>query len=86
MNLRTGKVKNYSDKILISPPSFNIGTNLEVNLNERKDIPDVKQKKEPDIKSNKKTQTSELRGGNICPQVQRVFKSPGKIGLIKQSM
>ena len=27
MNLRIGKVKNYNNKILISSPSFNIGTN-----------------------------------------------------------
>ena len=27
--------------------------------------------------------TSELGGGEIPPQVQRVFKSPGKIGLSK---
>ena len=67
MTLRIGKVKNYNNKILISSPSFNIGTNLEVSLNERKDRPDVKskmvevikikpdvkQKQEPDIKSNK---------------------------------
>ena len=56
MNLRTGKVKNYNNKILISSPSFNIGTNLEVNLNEGKDRPDVKSKDaemvktEPDAK------------------------------------
>ena len=56
MNLRTGKVKNYNNKILISSPSFNIGTNLEVNLNEGKDRPDVKSKEaemvktEPDVK------------------------------------
>ena len=29
MNLRIGKVKNYNNKILISSPSFNIGTNLK---------------------------------------------------------
>ena len=56
MNLRIGKVKNYNNKILISSPSFNVGTNLEVNLNERKDRPDVKSKEaemvktEPDVK------------------------------------
>ena len=32
MNLRTGKVKNYNNKILISSPSFKIGTNLKINL------------------------------------------------------
>ena len=67
MNLRIGKVKDYNNKILISSPSFDIGTNAKINLNgehvklkdepdvkpEVKTKPDVKQKKEPDIKSNK---------------------------------
>ena len=53
MNLRIGKVKNYNNKILISSPSFKIGTNLKINLDEEKDKPDVKSKTEPDIKSNK---------------------------------
>ena len=39
-------------KILISPPSFKIGTNVKINLNIEKDKPDVKPKMEPDIKSN----------------------------------
>ena len=49
MNLRIGKVKNYNNKILISSPSFKIGTNLKINL-------DVKSKEvemvntEPDVK------------------------------------
>ena len=60
MNLQIGKVKNYNNKILISSPSFNIGTNLEVNLNERKDRPDIKSKEaemiktEPDVKPKRK--------------------------------
>ena len=53
MNLRIGKVKNYNNKILISSPSFKIGTNLKINIDGEKDKPDVKPKKEPDIKSNK---------------------------------
>ena len=53
MNLRIGKVKNYNNKILISFPSFKIGTNVKINLDGEKDKPDVKPKKEPDIKSNK---------------------------------
>ena len=59
MNLRIGKVKNYNNKILISSPRFKIGTNLKINLDEEKDKPDVKPKREeivktkPDIKSNK---------------------------------
>ena len=47
MNLRIGKVKNYNNKILVSSPSFKIGTNLKINLDGEKDKPDVK------IKSNK---------------------------------
>ena len=49
MNLQIGKVKDYNNKILISSPSFNIGTNLKINL-------DVKSKEvkmvrtEPDVK------------------------------------
>ena len=35
----------------MSSPSFKIGTNVKINLNENK--PDVKPKNEPDIKSNK---------------------------------
>ena len=54
MNLRIGKVKNYNNEILVSKSGFNLGTNLKINLDEEKDKPDVKAKKEPDIKSNKK--------------------------------
>ena len=54
MNLRIGKVKNYNNKILISSPSFKIGTNLKINLNGKKNEPDVKSNKEQkqDIKPN----------------------------------
>ena len=59
MNLRIGKVKNYNNKILISSPSFKIGTNLKINLDGEKDKPDAKSKREgtvrtkSDIESNK---------------------------------
>ena len=60
MNLRIGKVKDYNNKILISSPSFKIGTNVKINIDVKprevemvKTKPDVKQKKEPDVKSNK---------------------------------
>ena len=46
MNLLTGKVKNYNNKILISSPSFKIGTNLKINLDGEKDKSDVKSNKE----------------------------------------
>ena len=57
MNLRIGNVRNYNNKILISSPSFKIGTNLKVNLDDndtkvaKTDKLDVKHK--PDIKPNK---------------------------------
>ena len=64
MNLRIGKVKNYNNKILISSPSFKIGTNVKINLDGEQvklmDKPDVKPKEvemvktEPDVKPNKK--------------------------------
>ena len=41
MNLQIGKVINYNNKILISSPSFKIGTNLKINLDGEKDKPDV---------------------------------------------
>ena len=49
MKLRIGKVKNYNNKILISSPSFKIGTNLRINLDVRsKEVEMVKT--EPDVK------------------------------------
>ena len=53
MNLQIGKVKNFSNKILISSPSFRIGTNLKISFDGEKDKPDIKPKQKPDIKSNK---------------------------------
>ena len=66
MNLRTGNVRNYNNKILISSPSFKIGTNVKVNLDVKskevdnrrfmvKTEPDVKPKviAKPNIKPNK---------------------------------
>ena len=52
MNLQIGKVKNYNNKILISSPSFKIGTNIKINLDEEKDKPDVKPKGEEIVKLN----------------------------------
>ena len=50
MNLQIGKVKNYNNKILISSPSFKIGTNLKISLDGKKDEPDVKPKEEGIVK------------------------------------
>ena len=51
MNLRIGNVINYNNKILISSPSLNIGTNLKVNLDD--DDTKVAKTDKPDIKPNK---------------------------------
>ena len=55
MNLRIGKVKNYNNKILISSPSFKIGSNLKINLDGKRNELDVKSNKEqkPNTGSNK---------------------------------
>ena len=46
MNLRIGKIRRYNNKILIASPSFKIGTNLKINIDEEKGKPDVKSNKE----------------------------------------
>ena len=61
MNLKIGgNIRGYNDKILVSSPSFNIGTNLKVNLDDdntkvAKTEPAVKPKviTKPNIKPNK---------------------------------
>ena len=54
MNLRIGKVKDYNNRILISSPSFKIGTNVKINLDVKsKEVEMVKS--EPDVKSKVKT-------------------------------
>ena len=51
MNLQIGKVKDYNNKILISSPSFKIGTNLKITLDVKsKEVEMVKT--EPDVKPN----------------------------------
>ena len=63
MNLRIGNVRNYNNKILISSPSYKIGTNVKINLDVKskevemvKTEPDIKPKvkAKPDVKQKKK--------------------------------
>ena len=55
MNLQIRNVRNYNNKILISSPSFKIGTNVKINLNgeqaKLKDKPDVKPEGEGIVKT-----------------------------------
>ena len=54
MDLRIGKVKDYNNKILISSPTFNIGTNLRIKLDVKsKEVEMVKT--EPNVKPKVKT-------------------------------
>ena len=53
MNLKIGgNIRGYNNKILVSSPSFNIGTNLKVNLDDD-DTKVAKIKHKPSIKPNK---------------------------------
>ena len=57
MNLRIGNIRNYNNKILISSPSFKIGTNVKINLlsSENRRLNDdgeqAKLKDKPDVNS-----------------------------------
>ena len=70
MNLWIGKVKNYNNKILISSPSFKMGTNLKINLDGEKDKPDVKFKEvemvktKPDVKQKRNLTSSLIKNTN----------------------
>ena len=56
-NLQIGKIENYYNKILISSYSFNIGTNLKVNLDDDKLI----EKDDPEVKLNIKSKREDER-------------------------
>ena len=71
MNLRTGKVKDYNNKILISSPSFKIGTNLKINLDGEKDKPDVKSKGVEMVKTEPDVKPKVITKPNIEPNEKR---------------
>ena len=76
MNLRIGNVRNYNNKILISSPSFKIGTNVKINLDGEKDKPYVKSKEvemvksEPDVKSKVKTKPDVKSNIDVKPNIE----------------
>ena len=99
MNLQIGKVKNCNNKILISSPSFKTGTNLKINLDGEKDKPDVKfkevemiktkpyvkQKKEPDVKSNKEHKQDVKHNVKMIrtkPDMNKITYEEEKVALI----
>ena len=70
MNLRIGNVRNYNNKILISSPSFKIGTNLKINLlsseNQRLNV-DVKSKEVDNRRLMVKTEPKVITKPNTKP-------------------
>ena len=77
MNLRIGNVRNYNNKILISSPSFKIGTNLKINLDgeqaKLKDKPDVKPKvveTEPKVITKPNTKHNKEHKQDVKPNIK----------------
>ena len=70
MNLRIGKVKNYNNKILISSPSFKIGTNLKINLDGKKNEPDVKPKGEEIVKTKPNIEPNKEHKQDVRPNIE----------------
>ena len=70
MNLRIGEVKNYNNKILISSPSFKIGNNLKINLDGKKDEPDVKPKGEGIVKTKPNIKPNKERKQDVKPNIE----------------
>ena len=70
MNLLIGEVKNYTNKILISSPSFKIGTNLKINLDGKKDEPDVKPKGEEIVKTKPNIEPNEGHKQDVKPNIE----------------
>ena len=90
MNLRIGKVKDYNNKVLISSPSFKIGTNLKINLDVKskevemaKTEPDVKpnEKRKQDVKPNIKS-NKELKHDVKEPDTNKITYEEEKVALI----
>ena len=96
LNLSIGRVQGYNNKILVSRTGFKIGTNLKINLNVKsKEVemaktepagkPDVKQKMEPDIKSNKETKQDvkhDVKMIRTKPDTNKITYEEEKVALI----
>ena len=84
MNLRTGKIKNYNNKILGSSSSFKIETNLKVNVDDDKHIeqdkPDVKPNK-PDIKP-KKEDKQDIKVIKAKPEINEFTNEEEKAAVV----
>ena len=70
MNLRIGNIRNYNNKILISSPSFKIGTNVRVNIDGEKDKPDVKSKKVEMVKTKRDVKPNKEHKQDVKPDIK----------------
>ena len=70
MNLRIGKIIRYNNKILIALPSFNIGTNVKINLDGEKDKPDVKPKGEGIVKTKTNIEPNKECKQDVKPNIK----------------
>ena len=92
MNLRIGKIGRYNNKILIASPSFKIGTNLKINLDEEKGKPEVKSNKEqkqyiePNTSSNKEHKQDVKHiiefNGESKPDTNKITYEEEKVALV----
>ena len=74
MNLQIGNIRNYNNKILISSPSFKIGTNVKVNIDgeqaKLKDKPDVKFKKIEMVKTKPNIEPNKEHKQDVKPNIE----------------
>ena len=84
MNLRIGKVKNYNNKILISSPSFNIRTNVKINLDGKKNEPDVKPKVEGTVKTKPNIEPNKEHKQDVKPNIEfdKITYEEEKVALV----
>ena len=84
MNLRIGKVKNYNNKILISSPSFNIRTNVKINLDGKKNETDVKPKVEGIVKTKSNIEPNKEHKQDVKPNIEfdKITYEEEKVALV----
>ena len=70
MNLQIGKIIRYNNKILIASPTFNIGTNVKVNLDGEKDKPDVKPEREGIVKTKPNIEPNKECKQDVKPNIE----------------
>ena len=83
MNLRIGNVRNYNNKILISSPSFKIGTNVKVNLlsseNQRLNVKSKEVKTEPKVITKPNTKPNKKQDVKPNIKFEQDVKKPDTI-------